>query len=923
MLLIDETLRSLGWPPDSFHPEDSAGRAGYLDYLLSTGGVPRLIVEAKKFGHAFGIPRTNLQKNHYQLRALRSSYGQALTDVLEQARGYSLETRVPFAILTNGGEWILAQLSPAPGFNSLDEMRVIYFGNILTDNFRFGLFWDLLSRTQVEEGELESYFAQLNAKEADFCRSPQARYGVLKWGKQSDSKHIREFYDRFFDEIIDSRRRAMLTLCFVSNSELDHYQGELQRTLRDTAPSIVGDAIEISPEERSRLLGGETGDKKGRVVLVTGSVGCGKTTLVHKVLIEAKQDQSLMPVVIDLINEAASENSSVADRLWGYIAQKWRDIDPDSDSYEQLAKIFHREISSLKTGPSANLFSMDPSEFTRQEAALLSELRREPSKFLPSCWRYHQSKRKGIVVVLDNVDRASQRYQEQVYAFAHLLADETGATVIVTMREFTFFRGQEAGFLDVRSSDLVFHLKSPNIMMVLAKRIKYIENHLDQDYRVSEWRRLGDWESFRTSALMHAQIVKATFLLSKDGQERLSIVEAIAWHNVRYLLQVLRQIHLSLGGDPRPWEVSEMIASLMTPSIHGRPIIGNVYRPSYPLFKCYFLKLRLLLVLIYGQQEYETRRGTGFERLLTLMSLYGYHNYWTKKAIVELVRERYLECLEAPAEEEYTKDYTVLNQHSFRPSPLAVVLVEQIAAQPLYLCLIGNDLPFHTERAFQLYESALSDVYRAIGSQELVRDAVDLLPDTLVNIVAKYLIEMYEAEKPSDNLLNHVPEIGGAEDQLRQLVKKLSICADISIPTVQHYVGAATQPSLFREIESVVRRTERTTIPIPDNIRSLSVGRSEQGPLIFWALVQLKREGVDFASGVEITRVINEHLVGDHNKKAPNNISRALRSRSLCDQPWLRTKRISDRKKVFGLRDGWEKHWQSLFQSSPPLLNFG
>lgn len=414
-------------------------------------------------------------------------------------------------------------------------------------------------------------------------------------------------------------------------------------------------------------------------------------------------------------------------------------------------------------------------------------------------------------------------------------------------------------------------------------------------------------------------MLKNVFLKTKEGQDRLSVLEAIGWHNVRYFFQILRQVHTALGSGSRSWTIQEMVATLMPPSIEGRAVLSNIYRPSYANFKCYYLKLRLLLLLIYGQHEFETRRGTSYSRLLTLLSLYGYHTYWTKKAITELVRERFLECLEAPAEEEYTKDYNIKAFHSFRPSPLGIVLVEQLVTNPIYLCLIGNDLPFHNPRNIELFETALKDVYDALGSHELERDVVDLLPETLGKIVAKYLVDMYSMEQPPENLLNHIPEIGAAEDQLSRLVKKLRSYAEISVPPVQ-FPGLTTQPSLFPEDEPLIRQSPNTVIPIPDNIETLRIERSEQAPLIFWALVQLKSQGVDSAFGVDITQVINDNLVDDHNKKAPNNISRALRSKTLQNQAWLATERISERKKRFSLRDGWEKYWVNIFGIPAPTI---
>jgi hypothetical protein len=80
------------------------------------------------------------------------------------------------------------------------------------------------------------------------------------------------------------------------------------------------------------------------------------------------------------------------------------------------------------------------------------------------------------------------------------------------------------------------------------------------------------------------------------------------------------------------------------------------------------------------------------------MSLYGYQENWTKRAIAEMVQERLLECLEAPAEEDYTKHYTPAINNSFRPSPLSIVMLEKLVTVPIYLSLIGNNLPFHNQK---------------------------------------------------------------------------------------------------------------------------------------------------------------------------------------------------------------------------------
>jgi predicted type IV restriction endonuclease len=114
LLLVDRILQVLGWGWDDFNPE-TAKRRGHTDYLMTVDGRPRLVIEAKRVGHTFGFPRSGMLKTEYPLKYLRTAYGPPLTEVIEQAERYTLDSGVPFAALTNGAEWMLIQMIPSPG----------------------------------------------------------------------------------------------------------------------------------------------------------------------------------------------------------------------------------------------------------------------------------------------------------------------------------------------------------------------------------------------------------------------------------------------------------------------------------------------------------------------------------------------------------------------------------------------------------------------------------------------------------------------------------------------------------------------------------------------------------------------------------------------------------------------------------------
>ena len=923
ILLIDTVLRALGWLDDDFNPETST-KKGFIDYLLSTDGIPRLVIEAKRVSHTFRNPSTKMKKATYPLRYFRKAYGQALTEVLDQATNYALQLDVPFVALTNGAEWLLIQVIPFPGgVQDPDDLNGFYFGNILSDEFNLDMFWELLSKNFVLDGVLEDQFAQLNSKESDFNEEPRTQLGDLHWRKTRDDRNLGDFYHHFFDDIIDQGRRKMLELCFVTSARLDQYQGELRRALKDTAPSFLTHVQDISPEDRDRILPLESGDQKGRVILVTGSVGCGKSTFVTKGVIEARQERNLICLVIDLIDEVMDNETDIVPTLWKYLSQEWRKQEPESYHSELLRKIFGKELSELKRGPHEEVFKHDIRELERQEANLLERLSNDPEEFFSRCWRFYMQKRKGIAVILDNVDRASENYQRHAYSFAHKLARITGATVIITMREATFFRGRESGFLDVRANDTVFHLQTPNLEHLLSKRIKYVQEHLQEDHRISTWRNSKDWELFQAAAQNYAEILKQTFLKAESGRESLGLLAAIAWHDVRSFLALLPQLHAMLGNIQKPWKVSEILAALMSlPDAARLPsAISNIYRPAFASFPSYFLKIRALLMLIYGRPDYELRRGITLTRILVFLRTYGYQERWVKQSIQEMVRERLLECFEIPAEAEYTKDYRLVDTHSFRPSPLAVIVVDRISFEPIYLCLVGNSLPFHKQFAFKRYKDALESILKVLDESQLERTAIDLLKETeLEQIVAKYLVEASAEEEPVGNLAKNIPEVKVVEQKLSQIILSLSKLANVEHQGKKIH-SPPQQASLQLEEEYVESRLT-DIVQIPKSINEVKVGLSTSAPLIFWSLVALKTQGYRYASGMQITKVINDHLVDDHNKREPTNISRALRGKVLPSQKWLAIKKApNSKRKLFGLTKDWKKYWEEFFEEEAPNID--
>ena len=90
LLVIDEILNILGWNKEEFTPEAYCRTAGYADYILSTERTPRLVVEAKKIGVTFGLPKNTLTLNEYSVAYLKKAFNKKISEVIDQAQRYCI-----------------------------------------------------------------------------------------------------------------------------------------------------------------------------------------------------------------------------------------------------------------------------------------------------------------------------------------------------------------------------------------------------------------------------------------------------------------------------------------------------------------------------------------------------------------------------------------------------------------------------------------------------------------------------------------------------------------------------------------------------------------------------------------------------------------------------------------------------------------
>ena len=917
LLYIDRILQLLGWDATEYKPETPSGGSGYTDYLLTMDDVPSLVLEAKRTGKTFKS-RATLARSEYTLTYAKSAFGQPFAEVLAQAERYAKEHGLSTAAISNGDEWLLVQILSHPGKDP-EELKCFYFGRLLSGEGNFDLLWELLSREAIANGRTFEALAELNAKQFEISLDPGSALGPLQLDVTAvDAPELSAFYRFFFAELVDPGRRQMLEKCFVSSSKLDQYDGNLRRLLKDSSPSFVDSSRELQPGDVDAMMPLESGDQRGPVVIVAGSVGCGKSTFVTRALVEQRREGQTAPLLLDLIDQFDDERDvDRTDELWEQVRSEWLKEAPEWGEYPKLRMLFDGEVRALKTGAKSRIFQTNEGEFAKAEAELLNELFLDPRQFLPRCWRrFRRDKKKGVVVFLDNVDRASELYQRTTYAFAHSLATKTGATVILPMREMTFFRGKHAGFLDIRASDVVFHLQAPDPVQVVSRRIKYIEDHLNSDHRAKTWRQSPDYEERMGRFRKHADTIKQRLLVASEGRPVIELATAVAWHDVRLFFLVLQEIHTTLSDSD--WNRSRALGALLLSRRSGSPArIPNIYSSPYPSFPCAFIKARVLALLLHSLRPEQVTRGLTFSEVIRYLRMYGYRDRWCKKAVEEMVRDRLLECLEGPAAAEFSKSYVLVGSHSFRPSPLGLVVFDELQFDPSYLGVVGSGVTFHSRESHDRYVDLVQHLSTVIEGDS-GNAAVDLLMEPGPSlVVASHLRRMLDEERVDEGVVRSVPRLAIVEECLVHCFQRLPGAANPTRPKNATRVSRAEQTSLALECGD--ESAEEPIVPIPENAASAKVHGSTLAPAVLWALAELQARGQTPSTGAQITQMINKHVFSDAEKKEPTNVSRALRSPTMRKVGWLA---VYGEKGAwrYGLAGPWRRAWNSTFGVRAPKV---
>lgn len=475
--LIDRVIfEVLGWSHDDVRVEERVSEDGntqFADYVLTTG-LTSLVIEAKRVGRS-DLEVEDKRKVLLDRRFVKGDTG----DAIVQARDYGRKLSIPFAVVTNGDQWIVF---PAIRTDEVpfEKSPAIVFADLSSAlNRDFADFQDLLSRDAVIGGSLEQELLGRREDQVDSRRlNRHFTTGFSKLARSNIFHLIENEMATAFSEDIISSDPDLFKKAYVETPDRLRYDRRIKMHLsRRDSPAQRAPIKGMTSQGRQALsdaIQRASQAVRPLALLVLGQVGSGKTTFISHVrkvreaeVFEPRPDTAYPHwIYVDCrkLGKTESPSDFISAVMFDHIIE-----DEFLSNYERCIRFAYKsEIDALKRGP-LSLLGTDEKEQNRQIAELLKKDYEKQRPYLEKVFSY-AARNTSVFLVIDNVDQFDEPHrQEIIFGDAIALAQRLGLCLVLAMRDATYVDNKSKPVFDAFDFDPI-QIEPPDTVAVLSRR---------------------------------------------------------------------------------------------------------------------------------------------------------------------------------------------------------------------------------------------------------------------------------------------------------------------------------------------------------------------------------------------------------------------------------------------------------------------
>lgn len=619
--IIDTILHDvLSWPRALVVCESYID-PGFADYVL-TGRKDSLLlfIEAKKEGIYFSIPArfdNNGQRSQVKVKSLLTDTN--ICKAILQVQNYCISRGCEYAAITNGHQWIIFKTFERNhdwrNLNALVIQSLSYFCDSFTDAINF------LGYTAItENASLIKFFGGLHqlkrnkyypkAKVPEYNNDVHQNYLATSLRPLADrylgkmNPFDTEFMDKCYVRIRDYHASVTGVTQIINDKLTPYFKNyNVQEFFDDSYGGEFGKRISSNLRER----------RTSEVIILFGGKGAGKTTFIRKILHHRPSNEIInysVVCIVDLIEcpeDKVQIDNTISTQL---LAELDKDnlLSAERDSlislFDSLISLFNDRYSIAEKQILAGLKKTGEA-YNLQLNQLLKEWMDDWEYCAARIADYWKTKRKGVIVVIDNTDQYSTEIQDYCFTVAQHIASIVDGLVVISMREERFHESRLHGTLDAFQNN-GFHLSSPPSQFVFDRRLVYMLEVLDDkemalnisptlnDERINEVKKLFRilLSEFRRRGSNLSQFLRAC----SHGNMRLAL-DMFRW----FLLSGYTKIEEMLLAGNWNLQVHQVLRPMMIPDRffynEGLSNIPNLFQVRSDSLGSHFTSLRILSLL--------------------------------------------------------------------------------------------------------------------------------------------------------------------------------------------------------------------------------------------------------------------------------------------------------------------------------------
>lgn len=522
------------------------GKTTYADYIIRTADVS-ILIEAKRIGVSFStIPGQKKVKLSGQIMEGKTG------DAIKQARNYCRKKSIPFAVVTNGNQWILfpAVRTDQVSFSSSTAIIFDSLERVLgeeSDHFK-----SLLSRSGVIDGNLSIELIGRNTDQFEERRLNRFFKGSgIRAANPIYPLIENEVISSFSDSIINSDK-DLLEKCYVKNADRTKFDNRIQMHLQKTAPLFSSQPKRpMRKRESSSLVKSiATASLNARplAILILGTVGTGKTTFLQytrRVSSEEyfeKSKTEVYPHWIDIDFRDFSQNESPINFIYRALFEYIKSDGYFNDYNRSIEKAYSNDIDALKSGPMF-LLSKNEKDFNEKITEVIMDDYTKINPYVDKVIGYGATQ-SPVFLVIDNIDQfEDDETQSEIFSDAIALAGRLNINLIMAMRESTYVEHRNSPTFDAFDFDPL-HIEPPEIPAVLSRRFFLTGQMLSN--KKGNFTALNGADFKVDDLSIFIDIVKSSILGTEIGER----IDVLSNHDVRLALRMTREFLARGYTDP-------------------------------------------------------------------------------------------------------------------------------------------------------------------------------------------------------------------------------------------------------------------------------------------------------------------------------------------------------------------------------------